>query len=188
MKHIKYTQYFALGFIGLLAFEASTNVRASEPITNSTNPSSEKVTTSSAKALLPWEFEESDPDPLSWRFIQSSVTYYKKSPIYGFRNSYANDIAFSTLRTGGSNYNKGAVFATYIYELNVDKGERHITPSKKIKSGFMTKDETAPETGGWVFTAFGADGVQRKIDQSQCFKACHAKAEDSGYILSKPVE
>lgn len=173
MKHIKYMRYFAVVSIVSLAFEAFTNVYASD----------KQNKTKYKEDVLSWgDIGSKSDDPLSWRYLGSSITLDRRSSVYGFRNSYANEIAFRNLKSGGSTYDDGAVFATYLYELDNDNGR--IFQGQKIKFGFMTRDIAATATGGWVFTAFDADGEQRKIDQQKSCFSCHMQAKDKNYILS----
>lgn len=180
MKQAKYIAY-----VGLLIINACATTNNSENgfEATATDNASEKIASTPIHSLD--NLRNATEDSRTWRHVQSSITLNRKSPIYGFRNTYANDKAIQGLKVG--TYENGAVFATYIYEL--DMGNVEIIPGEKIKFGFTTKDATATKTGGWIFSAFGADGIQRKIDQFKaCFNACHVKAKDKGYVLSTYAE
>ena len=92
----------------------------------------------------------------SWTHTKSMVIVDRSNGLYGMHNVYANSIALRTLKEGGT-YGEGAEFAVSFHELETKDGGT--TQGRKIKVGFMRKDEKAAKTDGWIYSALGPDGM-----------------------------
>jgi len=121
----------------------------------------------------------------SWTHTKSMVIVDRSNGLYGMHNVYANNIALPTLKEGGA-YKDGAEFAVSFHELETKDGGT--TQGKKIKVGFMRKDEKAAKTDGWIYSALGPDGLPKEIDPVKACFDCHKKAKDSDFIFSKYVD
>lgn len=121
----------------------------------------------------------------SWTHTKSMIIVDRSNGLYGIHNIYANQIALPALKEGG-NYKQGAEFAVSFHELETKDGGT--AQGKKIKVGFMRKDEKATTTDGWIYSALGPDGSPKEIDPVKACFECHKKAKESDYIFSKYVD
>lgn len=130
-------------------------------------------------ASLPKDFR-------SWTHTKSMVIPDKSHGLYGFHNVYANDKALPTLKKGGT-YKEGAAFVVSFYDVAVDGGAT--SQGKKLKDVMMVKDKGATKTGGWSYSAFGADGKALEIDPVKGCYECHEKgAKNTDFVFSKYVD
>ncbi len=121
----------------------------------------------------------------SWVHVKSMVVVDRNNPLFGFHDVYANSIALRTLKEGGR-YEEGAGLAISIRELEAREGGT--VPGRKIKVGFMKKDRSATQTGGWRYSIFGPDGKARTIDPLKSCHECHARTSDTDCVYSTYVE
>jgi len=130
-------------------------------------------------ASLPKDFR-------SWTHTKSMVIPDKSHGLYGFHNIYANDKALPTLKKGGT-YKEGSSFVVSFYDVVVDGGAT--VQGKKLQDVLMIKDKGATKTGGWSYSAFGADGKALDIDSVKACYECHEQgAKKTDYIFSKYID
>jgi Cytochrome P460 len=129
---------------------------------------------------------ERPPGYREWTHVKSMVITDKQHGLYGFHHVYANSKALPALKQGTA-YPEGAGLVVTFYEVETDGGT--ISQGRKLKEVFMRRDATAKATGGWVYSAFGADGAPREIDAAKACHACHvAGAKDREFVFSRWVD
>lgn len=122
----------------------------------------------------------------SWTHTKSMVIPDKSHGLYGFHNIYANDKALPTLKKGGT-YKEGSAFVVSFYDVVADGGAT--VQGKKLQDVLMIKDKGATKTGGWRYSAFGADGKALDIDPVKACYECHEQgAKKADYIFSKYID
>ncbi len=139
------------------------------------------VTVVSTGEALPGDVD----DFRSWVHVKSTVVVDRNSALYGFHNVYANAIALPTLKEGGR-FREGAALAVSFHELETKDGGT--AQGKRIKVGFMSKDNSAGNTGGWRYYIIGPDGKPKTIDPVKGCHECHSKAGNTDCVFSKYVE
>lgn len=125
------------------------------------------------------------------------ITVRYRTDTTEMRFTYANPAADAVLKTGGTDYPDGAVFAK-IGLMTADDPE---FVSSKVPSGakrfqFMVRDKVKyAATGGWGYAVFGAAQTASVPAQTPkedaatiaaCF-ACHEMVEHRGYVFSQPA-
>ena len=125
--------------------------------------------------------------PSTWKLV--TIRFRKDTG--EMRLTYANDIAFKTLESGGINYPDGAVFAKTGINTGVDpQFESSVVPSGIRRYQLMVKDKKKySTTHGWGYGLFDPDGKTFAEDpvvtQNACF-ACHTIVENRGDVFSQP--
>jgi hypothetical protein len=140
-----------------------------------------------ASSITAWASEEALPKDLdSYTYTGSFVIPDKSSPLFGFFHYSMNETGLAAFKKGGP-YPDGAIIVGKVYEV-VTSPVGGMVEGKRLRYSYMRKDQSAKETGGWIFAAFSRDGkfVQKDV-KTACF-ACHLAARDSGYVFSKPLE
>lgn len=125
------------------------------------------------------------------------ITVRYRTDTTEMRFTYANPAAEAVLKSGGTDYPDGAVFAK-IGLMTADDPE---FVSSKVPSGakrfqFMVRDKVKyATTGGWGYAVFGAaqdanaPARNPKEDAATiqaCF-ACHEMVQHRGYVFSQPA-
>lgn len=125
------------------------------------------------------------------------ITVRYRTDTTEMRFTYANPAAEAVLKTGGTDYPDGAVFAK-IGLMTADDPE---FVSSKVPSGakrfqFMVRDKVKyAATGGWGYAVFGAaqdaNTPQHTPEEdaattAACF-ACHEMVQHRGYVFSQPA-
>jgi hypothetical protein len=116
----------------------------------------------------------------NWKKSERKVVTDKNSLFYGIHYIYANKKA----RDGYLADNKFAEGSQIVVEFfNIKNNPAVDGPKNMIV--MMKKDRRQGETGGWLFTGFGADGKPSGIDPvTTCF-SCHLKdAAQKEFVIS----
>ncbi len=118
-----------------------------------------------------------------WAKSKQQVVTDRNSLFYGIHHTYVNSRAMPVFKKGGV-YPEGSIFVVEQFGLRKE-GD---TPARGRKSMIvmMKKDKRFPQTGGWQFVGFTADGKPSGIDPvKNCF-GCHQKdAADRDFVLSR---
>jgi len=121
-----------------------------------------------------------------WHFVTARFREDTKE----LRYTYANDLAWKTLKAGKTDYPKGAIFA----KIGILSQDDPKFPSSKEPTGakrfqFMIRDaKKFSETDGWGYVLFNDKGRTFNGDPKQnamACAACHAIVKDRGYVFSK---
>lgn len=124
----------------------------------------------------------------TWNLV--TVRYRKDTG--EMRMTYANDLAWKTLRANRIDYPAGSVFA----KVGVMTKEDPAFPSSAVPAGarrvqFMVRDEKAHAyTQGWGYALFDMDGRRFPGDVKQASlacAACHSLVPQRGYVFSQPL-
>jgi len=109
------------------------------------------------------------------------------------RFTYANDLAWNSLKAGGKEYPDGAVFA----KISLISKDDPAFVSSAVPSGvrrfqlMVKKSGTFKETDGWGYALFDSKGStypeEPKLSAMACH-ACHRLVPDRGYVFSQPLE
>ena len=125
------------------------------------------------------------PDTIrSWTHTKSMVIPDQTHGLYGFHHVYANELALPISKSGGT-YPEGAALGVVFYEVVQDGGI--VTQGAKRQSVMMVKDPKSA-TGGWVYSAFGADGKPLAIDPATACHECHTQVKDADFVFSRYVD
>lgn len=119
-----------------------------------------------------------------WVHTKSMVIPDKSHALYGFHNIYANSKALkANLR--GKTYPEGSVFVVAFYDVVNKDGT--VNQGSKTMDALMIKDQSATDTGGWTYAAYGADGSPKGINPAKdCFE-CHKQAKANDYVFHKVI-
>jgi hypothetical protein len=105
-------------------------------------------------------------------------------PFAGLHHVYADDKALAGVQ--------GSIFAdgsTLVFDLLEAEGaEGAIGEGKRKFIGVMVKDEARyGATGGWGYEVFAEGSPDRRLvaDGGVSCHACHAQAQDTGYVYSR---
>ncbi|NQZ01881.1 MAG: cytochrome P460 family protein [Bdellovibrionales bacterium] len=120
------------------------------------------------------------------------VTVRHRGDTNELRFTYANDIAWSQMSSGETDYSDGAVFAKVSFVTREDLA----FPSSKVPGNqrriqFMVRNkELHKETAGWGYAIFSPDGLRQKgnvRNMSMACAACHKLVKDRGHVFSQPM-
>lgn len=121
-----------------------------------------------------------------WHFVTARFREDTKE----LRYTYANDLAWKTLKSGKVDYPKGAIFA----KIGIASQDDPKFPSSKEPVGakrfqFMVRDaKKFSDTDGWGYALFNDKGRTFNGDPKQntlACAACHAIVQDRGYVFSR---
>lgn len=125
----------------------------------------------------------------NWKLV--TVRYRKDTGEMRF--TYANDLAFSILKNGKTDYPDGSVFAKIGFKTEEDPG----FPSSAVPSGarryqFMVRDKKKhATTDGWGYALFDRDGLvypEPISTQTSACAACHHIIPERGYVFSQILD
>lgn len=123
-----------------------------------------------------------------WHLV--TVRYRKDTT--EMRWTYANDLAWSTLSEGKTNYPEGAIFA----KIGLITKEDPAFPVSAVPAGtrrtqFMVRAKKRhAATDGWGYALFDAEGNVLPGDLKQAEVACHACHQivpERGFVFSQPM-
>jgi len=118
-----------------------------------------------------------------WESSKQQVVTDKKSLFYGIHYTYLDQKALKSFKAGAS-YPEGSSFVVVQFAIK-DEGGKPV-PGKKKMIVLMKKDKRFPQTGGWQFAGFTADGRPSGIDPARNCYPCHLKsAKESDLVISK---
>lgn len=124
----------------------------------------------------------------NWNFV--TVRYRKDSKEMRF--TYANDLAWQSLKNNKTDYPDGSIFA----KIGIASEDDPSFPSSAVPSGkrriqFMVKDaEKYKETNGWGYALFDWNGQVFPGDlkkTSIACASCHQIVQDRGYVFSQLI-
>ncbi len=132
--------------------------------------------------------QEGFPYPEEFRFWThvKSMEIQRGHPLYeafgGLHHIYANPQALAGYLSGKRAFPEGSVIVFDLLEARAE-GQALVEGPRKL-IGVMVKDSRRyPETGGWGYYAFGADGKPLAIDPKACH-ACHQGAANTDFVFS----
>ncbi|GAA6733920.1 cytochrome P460 family protein [Thermus oshimai] len=132
--------------------------------------------------------QEGFPYPEGFRFWThvKSMEIQRGHPLYeafgGLHHIYANPQALAGYLSGKRAFPEGSVIVFDLLEARAE-GQALVEGPRKL-IGVMVKDSRRyPETGGWGYYAFGADGKPLAIDPKACH-ACHQGAANTDFVFS----
>ncbi|MFZ3229207.1 MAG: cytochrome P460 family protein [Pseudobdellovibrio sp.] len=124
-----------------------------------------------------------------WKLV--TVRYRQDS--HEMRITYANTIAWNSMKTGSTNFPEGSVFAKVGFKSGVDPAfSSSIVPSGARRFQLMVKDSKKyPETDGWGYALFQSNGELFEGDVKSVTTACHTchkLVPERNFIFSEIIE
>ncbi len=124
-----------------------------------------------------------------WKLV--TVRYRKDTSEMRF--TYANDLAWKSLKAGVTEYPKGAIFAKIGLATQDDPSfVSSAVPTGARRYQFMVRDKKKyPETDGWGYALFDANGKTFPGEPghaSLACAACHRIVPEKGYVFSQIME
>lgn len=121
-----------------------------------------------------------------WRLV--TVRYRKDSGEMRF--TYANDLAWRTLRDNKTDYPKGSIFGKVSFRTTQDISfPSSMVPTTHSRTQLMVRDEEKhKETDGWGYAIFDATGKVFSGDlraKAQACAACHRLVSERGEVFSR---
>lgn len=123
----------------------------------------------------------------------SLVTIRFRKDTGEMRLTYANELAFKTLKAGRTDYPDGAVLAkTGIHTASDPQFVSSVVPKGIRRYQIMVKNKKLySTTGGWGYGLYDSKGKtfpeDPKITQDACY-ACHTIVENRGDVFSEPFD
>lgn len=117
------------------------------------------------------------------------TTRYRKDT-HEMRFTYANDLAWQSLKAGTTDYPDGAIFAKIGFITNEDPAfVSSEVPSGTKRYQFMVRDKKKyAATGGWGYALFNANGVTmpgNPATNALACAACHKLVTNKGQVFSE---
>ena len=121
------------------------------------------------------------------------VTVRYRQDTQEMRFTYANPIAWESLKKGEKEYPDGSVFAKIGFKSGVDPAfTSSIVPSGSRRFQFMVKNSKKyPDTDGWGYALFQSNGELFEGDVktvTQSCHACHKIVPERNFVFSEPIE
>ena len=121
-----------------------------------------------------------------WKLV--TVRYRKDNGEIRF--TYANELAFQTLKNGSVDYPDGSVFAKIAQKSQEDPAfTSSAVPSGTRRYQFMVRDKKKHSTTeGWGYALFDKEGVvfpEKLETQTNACAACHRIVPERGYVFSE---
>jgi hypothetical protein len=136
-----------------------------------------------------YRFESFKGFETKWKLV--TVRYRKDTSEMRF--TYANDLAWKTLKSGKVNYPDGAIFAKIGLMTQDDPAfSSSACPSGAKRYQFMIKNKKRhPETDGWGYALFDFEGKifpENSTDKTMACVACHRLVAERGYVFSEAMD
>lgn len=121
------------------------------------------------------------------------VTVRYRQDTQEMRFTYANDVAWTSLKKGVPVYPDGSVFAKIGFKTGLDPSfASSIVPSGARRFQLMVKDtKKYPETDGWGYALFTSNGLLFDGEERAVTLACHAchkVVQDRNFVFSEHLE
>jgi len=115
-----------------------------------------------------------------WQKSKRKVVTDKSSLFYGIHYMYADKKAMKGYQAG-NRFAEGSMIIVEFYNIK----DNPAVDGPKNMIVMMRKDKKKPETGGWLFAGYGADGKPSTLDPvTTCF-GCHQKdASQRDFVIS----
>jgi len=168
------------------ASDESTKFQNQLPQANNATPS--VIDLSERKTLMGIDPKKYDKFWEKWRLVN---VRYRTSPAEQ-RFVYANDVAWRTLKSGGSKFEEGAVFAKVAYTVGFDaRFPSSYEPNNFSRIQFMKKDSKLYRSSdGWGYALYLQKSEQEDKfgdGEVQACHACHKLAANHDYVFDTPV-
>jgi len=123
-----------------------------------------------------------------WKLV--TVRYRKDTGEMRF--TYANSLAYKTLKAGRIDYPNGAVFGKIGFKTTEDQSfTSSVIPTQSRRYQFMIRDNKKyKENNGWDYALFDQDGFtfpEEPKNQVSACAACHNAVPERGYVFSQLI-